>query len=400
MGARILVVDDISSNLKLMQAILNKEDYTVLTAENGEKALDLAAEYLPDLILLDIMMPGQNGYEVCEKLKASEKTAPIPVIFLSARSEKNSVVKGLETGGQDYITKPFHAQEFLLRVRIHLELKEKTEQLEGMNQTLEEKVNGKTRELQDAYKRLEKLDLAKNNFLDLIAHELRTPLNGIMGVYQLLESTPMNSQQQKHLTRLRDSAERLSRFSEMALLITTISSADHEMETAPLRFVKTWQETVRSLEDRIAEKNLHLQEDIPRKIRPQAANGELVREVFLIILRNAVKYSPPGETIEAVMSRDTDGGPRGDTDGITLTVTDHGPGFSPEAREKLFRFFSTEDIEHHQSGLGLGLALAKMVMDAHGGTIAIRNREPQGAKVTLFFPAQNASGRNPSALNP
>jgi len=182
----ILIVDDTPENIDILVELL--EDFETQIAINGEDALETAWEDTPDLILLDIMMPEMDGYEVCKKLRADERTKDIPVIFLTAKTQKEDIVKGFEVGGQDYITKPFDARELMERVKTQLELKTQREILKNMNTILEGKVQERTAQLHESNLQLEKansklvvLDKAKNNFLNLISHEIRTPLNGIVG---------------------------------------------------------------------------------------------------------------------------------------------------------------------------------------------------------------------------
>ena len=146
MKSCVLIVDDNASNIDLLVNTL-KNDYRLGVAKNGHKALEYAVRNVPDLILLDIMMPEMNGYDVCKHLKADEKTRDIPVIFITALAETGHKTRGFEVGGVDYITKPFHAAEVLARVRTHLALKEMREELNSQNIILEQKVRKRTVQL-------------------------------------------------------------------------------------------------------------------------------------------------------------------------------------------------------------------------------------------------------------
>lgn len=133
----ILIVDDVARNLQVLGTILSKENYKIAAANNGEQAISIANSTLPDLILLDIMMPGINGYEACARLKKNPKTRDIPIIFLTAKIELDDIVKGFETGAVDYITKPFNSVELLVRTKTHLELKISRDLLKIKNEQLE-----------------------------------------------------------------------------------------------------------------------------------------------------------------------------------------------------------------------------------------------------------------------
>jgi len=146
----ILVVDDNRDNLRLLSTILSDAGYGVRVAMNGEMALESVNSTPVDLILLDIRMPGVDGYEVCRRLKSDEKTKDIPVLFISAAKEIEEKVKSFSVGGVDYISKPFQSEEILARVKVHLEIRELQNQLEQANENLEEKVGERTSELKDA----------------------------------------------------------------------------------------------------------------------------------------------------------------------------------------------------------------------------------------------------------
>lgn len=184
----ILIVDDVSRNLKLLASILYEKEYEIAMADSGKEALRILEEISPDLILLDIMMPGMDGYEVCGELKKNERTASIPVIFLTAKHENENIIKGFECGAADYVTKPFNSKELLSRVKTHIKLKIKSENLKCLNEDLERIVKERTLELNEAKERLEKLDKSKTYFLSLLAHELNTPINQIHGFTGLLKS--------------------------------------------------------------------------------------------------------------------------------------------------------------------------------------------------------------------
>ena len=227
----ILIVDDTPENLDVLNGLLS--DFKRKIAINGEKALKIAfSDSPPDLILLDVMMPGMDGYEVCKRLREKESTKNIPVIFLTAKSSKEDIIKGFEAGGQDYVVKPFDHHELMKRVETQLELKSQREKLRQMNEILDQKVKERTLELEQANAKLEKalikikgLDNAKTNFLRLVSHELRTPLNGIMGSAYFLKEIVEDPKMIEFIDMLKVSAERLDHLSNMALEITDMQAS-------------------------------------------------------------------------------------------------------------------------------------------------------------------------------
>ncbi|MCC7316973.1 MAG: response regulator, partial [Bacteroidales bacterium] len=220
----ILVVDDTPENIEILVELLDGFDLKV--AINGQEALETAWEgQAPDLILLDIMMPEMDGYEACRQLRADERTREVPVIFLTAKTQKEDIYKAFEAGGQDYVTKPFDARELMERVKTQLELKTQREVLKDMNLLLEEKVRERTEQLDKANKELMVLDEAKNSFLMMISHEIRTPLNGIVGAtYFLNDSLAEDNDLAEFVDMLKTSVDRLEKFSTTALIITQLST--------------------------------------------------------------------------------------------------------------------------------------------------------------------------------
>lgn len=379
---KILIVDDVSRNIQVVAQILQPEGYQISFAKDGPTALDRVKHSDFDLILLDIMMPGMDGYEVCRRLRQMKNLTEIPVIFLSARSDKDSVVRGFESGGQDYVTKPFNEHELLARVRTHLLLLEQKRKLSKWNQRLEEQVRLRTAEvveqkqkLEIANRKLRRLDEAKTNFLGLISHELNTPLNGILGITSLLEETELSDEAQELLPGLRISSERLLSFSRIAILITQLKADRFKRIHEPVYSSGLTQSAIDRFGPKIEKKQLQI---VPpdEEIIVQG-DAVLLDKALNEILKNAITASSAGGTIRlAIGNRNNE---------AFLTVSDEGPGFSEEAREQLFQIFNSSGIMHHSEGFGLGLAAAHLIMHLHEGWIEIpETGKPEGV-VHLFF---------------
>lgn len=183
--ARIMIVDDTPQNLRLLENMLSSRGYKVYALPNGEMALNAVKKNPPDLILLDINMPGMNGYEVCRRLKENPASANIPVIFLSAMHDIAEKMDGFAAGGVDYITKPFQFEEVSARAAAHLKIHFLQKALEESNKTLEEKIALRTKQLANVNECLMGLDKIKSDFLSMICHEMRTPVNGILGLAEI-----------------------------------------------------------------------------------------------------------------------------------------------------------------------------------------------------------------------
>lgn len=375
---KILVVDDNMKNIKVLGNILREKKYIIGYAVNGLQAVELLIkdnDY--DLVLLDVDMPVMNGYEACETIKMSEKLKEIPVIFLTAFNDNQKILKGFDIGAQDYITKPYNAQELLKRVDTHLQLKYKTDQLKMMNSILEQKVNERTKELTLANERLELLDKAKSDFLVLISHEMRTPLNGIVGFSELLKSMVQDPELKKFTDYLLDSAERLTRFSEMALLITSLKLNNYDFFIENFSLDSLLNNVINNLQNKINEKALKIVRQLNTDNYNIAIDESLMRFSVKSILENAIHYSNVGESIIISVSQDKNY--------IKLSIRDFGPGFSDEAMAKIFEIFTIVDIWHHTEGLGLSLATIKMITELHKGIIEVKNMN-KGAEVSLFIP--------------
>ena len=378
----ILIVDDTPENIDVLNDLLRKFKRKV--ALNGERALKIAfSDPSPDIILLDIMMPGMSGYEVCEELRKNEQTKDIPIIFLTAKSEKEDVIKGFDLGAQDYVTKPFDARELIKRVKTHLQLKIQREMLESMNETLEQKVQERTKqlkesndELEHANKKLMVLDEAKSTFLKMVSHEVRTPLNGIIGASSLLKDSFGEDEEMKEfIDMLCISSNRLEKISSLALIITELQANKDNLTTSNENVYELLSKAIQSIKYVAKERNVSIDtNDIVRNLDINAAYM-LVIKAFEIVLDNAVRFSPENKTIK-ITARKVNGNKQ-------IEFTDFGPGFSDEKLKELFKPFEV-GLKHEESHSGISLCAVKMIMESHNAEINIKNNEI-GATVTLTF---------------
>lgn len=376
----ILIVDDTPENIDILVELL--EDFEKQIAISGEDALETAWEAdPPDLILLDIMMPEMDGYEVCEKLRANEKTKDVPVIFLTAKTEKDDIVKGFEVGGQDYITKPFDARELMERVKTQLELKTQREILKNMNNILEEKVQERTAELKESNESLDKankqlltLDEAKNQFLMLISHEIRTPLNGIVGSAYFLNDMIDDPDLRDFLDMLKESVDRLDNFSKMALEITQMQTVGREMDKTSIN--------LNSVVAKVIESKLPDAEERHCTIK---TNYESTGNIFGIeeyftrtieeLISNAIKFSNENSVIE-INTYEENGK-------LMFSVIDKGEVIPENKIEEITKPFGLAK-DHYDKHIGLGLAYVKTFLDIHNASINIKSSEEE-TKITLIF---------------
>ncbi len=380
---KILIVDDISKNIQLLGNLLREESYKTGFATSGQQALDILQKNDFDLILLDIMMPVMDGYEVCQKIRTNEKTKNIPVIFLTAKIEDEAIIKGFELGAQDYVTKPFKPKELLARVATHLELNYKRKQLNQFNLHLEDKVKERTEQLQealikieDANVKLSQLENAKSKFLGIISHELRTPLNGIIGFASLLQTAIDDADQLEYLDFMLHSANRLLRFSEIAMLIAQLSVDRYKLNFKKNTLKAIMDSALNELDSKVREKKVIVDSNIPNTTTV-FCDYTLMKIAFKHVLDNAIRFSPESDTIKVSYTEKNNN--------FEISIADNGEGFTDEALESVFQFFTVENVLNHSEGFGLGLAATKLIMEAHGSRISIDNRSDKGAEVVLFL---------------
>jgi two-component system sensor histidine kinase/response regulator len=387
---RILVVDDNAENIRVIGSILRQNGFNVGYAIDGQQALDIlqGIEVAFDLLLLDVNMPGINGFEVCQEIRRMERFNELPVIFLTANTETEQIVKGFSSGGQDYVTKPFHADELLARIATHIELREKREQLKQMNELLNEKVKERTKELEasnkkleTAYQELRKLDESKALFLRLISHEINTPLNGVIGFADYLKEELVSTEYFSLIEKLSESAHRLNDFAQSSLIITQMRTLpdDYKKEMIELRGVMD--DILFNNRDVIKQKNIEV--DLLWNSTGSIITGsyELISMCISHLFRNAIQHSPENSSIVIEC--------RSEESSLKLSIEDNGAGFSEKSLDNLFRPFSTTD-ELIDNNKGLGLSIVKIIADFHNAGLNITNKPEGGARVELRFPETNA----------
>lgn len=383
---KILIVDDNPKNLQVLGKILQDESYKLEFAVDGKAALEWINNTEFDLILLDIMMPGMNGFEVCKEIRLlTGINNDVPVIFLSADNDRESILKGFELGAQDYLTKPFDVRELLARVRTQLELKFGKERLKEVNQWLEQKVSEKTLELKEANKKLSRaneelmnLDKVKAGFLRIISHEIRTPLNGIIGLICLLKSELKDSNLSELIDALDSSVSRFEKFSLTALNITELQTGSKKISKSEIVLKELIADSIYEKHKMLESKNLHLQIDpIPDEMRI-SVDPELAKICFDNILENTIKYSTENSSVFIRASIENTS--------VICEISDEGKGFSIDALKSAFKMFMPGET-HLDTNTGLGLTLAKLIMNAHSGKIEVTNRKEGGASVKLIFPS-------------
>jgi two-component system sensor histidine kinase/response regulator len=385
----ILIVDDIPSNLNFLSEVLHAEGFKVMLATTGADAIEIARFKHPDMILLDIAMPLMDGYEVCASLKQDSETLDIPVIFLTARTEPEDILKGFEAGAVDYILKPFNALEMMARVRTHLDLRDHARTLKNINLHLENEVRQRTAEiteanrnlteanvkLEKAYDELTNLDKAKDEFIRHINHELRTPLQGIHGFTLIMEEIVESPEQKEYLQNINSLVKRLVRLSELSLLFTEIKAKNYKITLRPVSLCITMNHVLEIFQPVKHRFEMHAGDPLGNIF--VEADQRLLNTCLELIIDNAVKYTPePGKIFIRTFRQDQMAG---------IEVEDQGPGFTPKALDNLYQLFSADNLGFRTHGFGIGLATAKIILDTLGAKLDISNLSQGGALVKLTF---------------
>jgi two-component system, sensor histidine kinase and response regulator len=324
-----------------------------------------------------------SGFDVCMKIRQNSKMDNVPIIFLSADIDRESILKGFELGAQDYITKPFDSRELLVRVKTHLSLKNSIERLEILNKSLEQKVLERTAQLKDANEKLEvtnlkliDLDKAKSEFLNLISHEIRTPLNGILGPLELLKGPIYASEIGGLIGILDSSVRRLERFSLDALLITRLKTRQADIKMENISLSNLFSEVLSDQKDNIQSKNIKFEKVFDQKYDSISGEKDLVKKSINNILDNAILFSPQNGTLE-VKTYLSD-------NFIVLEIRDHGAGFAMNTKDYLSELFKYAD-HYRDNSRGIGLPIVKMIQESLGGSIILGNHPDGGAVVRLNF---------------
>ena len=389
---RILVVDDNPKNLQYATKILIEAGYDVSVAQNGTNAINyILKSNPPDLILLDVMMPGLSGYEVCEKLKSYDSLKDIPIIFLTAKSETEDIVKGFELGGVDYISKPFQPKEILVRIKTQIDLVKTKKQLEYKNRLLDnfnknliEQVQKRTSELSSTKNDLEKFKSIKSEFLAQISHEIRTPINVIINYLNLIqmdkEGEGIKNEDNELYYAINSASRRLIRTIEMIVTMSELQQNIYQIDKKPvLIFRDILEPLVETYKKEAQKKGLLLQIENNAFIQNVYIDKDSIIQVLDNVLDNAVKYTKIG-SVNIIIHNDTE-------DTLLISVADTGIGIAEKYLDNIYKPFTQEDEGYTRrfEGNGLGLAISKRFCDLNDVTFNIKTKKNAGTTVTLIF---------------
>ncbi len=357
----VLVVDDNSENLKVVGNILRENGYESIVAKKGSQALGSLDGEKPDLILLDIMMPEMDGYEVCRRLKADKTTVNIPVIFLTASVSVRDETKGFDLGAVDYITKPVSAPRLLARVKTHLALKDAREHLEKQNEILKENVS-----LREDVDRITR-------------HDLKTPLNAIIGFPDAVKMAgQLNEEQIDMLEMIEESGYRMLDMINLSLDLYKMETGKYLFKPAPVDLLKLTDKIANEIKEQLEAGKLSIKIMVNGKA-PCNEDTFLIQGDELLchsmlgnLVKNAMEASPPGNQVEINMKYE---------DSAVISI--HNKGTVPiEVRERFFEKYTTAG---KHGGTGLGTYSARLIVEIQGGNISFETSEKTGTVVTILL---------------
>lgn len=387
----ILIVDDKSENLFSLKTLLQLNLFEVDTAQSGEEALTKILKRQYELIILDVQMPGMDGYEVAEAVTGYSKSKNIPIIFLSAVNvDKRFITKGYSSGGLDYVTKPFDADLLILKVKSFVRLYQQSQELIRIKGTLEQKVQERTKELVQLNKALELSNSELQQYAYIASHDLQEPLRKILTFSRMIAEKYLNNQPDAEplMNRVTDAAERMRRLINDLLDFSKLSAAS-VFTCLSLNQITT--DVLSDLEILISEKEA----DITIEALPAVEIiGEQMHQAFLNLLSNALKFSKKEVkpvihiSSEVVKEKSIDSEAAADGGYCRILVTDNGIGFEEKYLDKIFTLFQRLHGKAEYEGTGIGLAIVKKIIDKHNGIITARSKEGEGTTFIIVLPLQ------------
>ncbi len=354
----ILIVDDNLKNLQITAKILREKSFAISLAQSGQEALKLVEEVHPSLVLLDIMMPEMDGYEVCRKIKADQKNKELPIVFLTAKDTSADLVEGFNAGGVDYIVKPFNRDELITRVSNHLELAH-------------------------SRKKIIEMSLNQDKLYSIIAHDIRSPLAGITMMLNLLSDGTVSPQDpffKETIKSLKETSDRTISILNDLLEWANVKSDSSSLQIRPINLNSLLKDVLALLKTIADKKAIHIDLNISKKT-VIIADETSMHTVFRNILSNAIKFTPLKGKIKITSSEENDR--------TKIHFKDNGIGMSEEIIQKVFN-----DNQHHttygtnnEKGTGLGTKVIKDFVKKNGGTIEVKSSIEKGTIFTVCLPS-------------
>ncbi len=360
----VLVIDDSPTNLKLLFTTLSKAGFQVVSARDGESGVEQAIHMKPDIILLDILMPGIDGFETCRRLKTHKATQDIPVIFMTVLSEPVDKLKGFNVGGVDYITKPLHYEEVLARVNTHLTIWRQQEQL------------------QEQAEQLQELNASKDKFFSIVSSDLQSPFEELLYFTEFIKENieDCSRDEIKEIARtLRSSVENLHELLRNLFTWSSVQRGTIEYHPQYIDIREIIGRNLALFKPNAEQKHITLSSLIQGEV-PVYADAGMVYAVIRNLISNALKFTEAGGNIKISAAQNKEF--------VEVSVSDTGIGISEEDLSKLFRI----DVKNQrigtsgEEGTGLGLILCKELIEKNGGNLSLESEVGRGTRVTFTLP--------------
>lgn len=360
-SGRVLIVDDEEFNRECLRDPLVARGYEVFEAVNGADGVEKAIAHSPDVVLLDLMMPVMDGIAACRELKLNPATAPIPVLVVTALSEREPRLAAIEAGANDFLNKPIDLPEVLLRVRNAVWSKQLYNQL------------------QQSYRKLEELEHLRDNLTHMIVHDMRSPLTGMLGFLDIFLYSAGDKLSERDIQCVECVQESASGLAEMVTSILDISrmeSGEMPLQVAPCDLREMANAAIQPLRALIRDRRLTL--DVTEGASA-TCDREIIRRVTANLVGNALKFAPRrGEVKVAITQRDSV---------ARIEVIDDGPGIAPKDHARMFEKFGQVEGEKQGIGSGIGLTFCKLAVEAHRGRIGIISDLGKGSTFWFEIPA-------------
>ncbi len=358
MPERILIVDDDAANRALLRACLR--GYDLVEAPGGEEALEVLREQPVDLVLLDVLMPGLDGHEVCRRIKADESRGFLPVILLTGLTDQHDRNAGLEAGADEFLAKPIDRRELLLRVGAFL------------------RIRRQERQIAEQVRELTQLQSLKDELFALIVHDVRNPLTGVVGFVDLIREALQKRDDPllRHATKAMEAARRVEELLGSVLEVQMLEAGELQLRLAKVRLEKLVRDAAGALAGAARAADISVDIQAPPDLEHEV-DAHLVRRSVENLLANAIKYSPRREVVTVAVEPVADA--------VELRVSDRGPGVPKELKGVLFQKFGSVEAKSGRArrGHGLGLHLVKLVAAAHGGSVDAHDGERGGTTFVM-----------------
>lgn len=354
----VLVIDDVPDNFDVIETLLSHESYHLNYASSGIKALERLNTIAPDLILLDVMMPDMNGIEVCRRIKTNPIWRHIPIIMVTALSSKEDLARCLDTGADDFLTKPVNGIELRARIRSLLRIKQQYDALQGSLQIRQDMSN-------------------------MIVHDLRNPLTSIMLCCEMLKLAELPEIQQKKIKQIGIASKHLESLIDSLLIMAKLESGQMLLNLSEVDLVEMAEIVISDLQPMATQRRIQLIANLPTCQKFIKLDTSLFRRVFDNLLMNAIKFSPKDSQVIVEIDYPSH------IDAI-IRVVDRGTGVSQELKQRIFQKYTVGSLFPDVKQTGLGLAFCKMAVEAQGGTIYISDNQPKGSIFTVEIDSSQA----------